>query len=276
MRGSQRESSCSRNPSMSTKHCRKKRSRLASVGRARKPIRVSANMGLGRRRHRPNVSTSASRRADRGGCRRSGPGSRLRADAPPARAGMHTCARRARRATRACARRRACPRPARPRGRAGQGQARDGSRRARGSRTHDSANSPGPCSSPTGGPSPLSSTAVEMPASSSRRSVTGIPASNRARASAAGRRELPSTTCCLSVSDMLPVGLSLLCRHHDLRSSDTDDDRRAELGRIARISQFASRSRVVISGHATRRSPADLPTIRGSPGGRRERTPAGP
>ena len=32
----------------------------------------------------------------------------------------------------------------------------------------------GPCSSTTGGPSPPSSTAVEMPASSSRRSVTGM------------------------------------------------------------------------------------------------------
>ena len=42
---------------------------------------------------------------------------------------------------------------------------------------------PWPCSSTTGGPSPLSSRAVDTPASSTRRSVTGAPASTRRRAS---------------------------------------------------------------------------------------------
>ena len=48
-------------------------------------------------------------------------------------------------------------------------------------RPHRAANSPGPCSRSTGGPSPPSSTAEETPASCSRRSVTGRSAKNRSR-----------------------------------------------------------------------------------------------
>ena len=48
--------SCSRSPFMSTKHCRKNRSRLPPVGLARKLIMVRVNIGDGRRRRRPYVS----------------------------------------------------------------------------------------------------------------------------------------------------------------------------------------------------------------------------
>ncbi len=54
---------------------------------------------------------------------------------------------------------------------------------------------PWPCSSTTGGPSPPSSTAVDTPARSRRRSVTGAPASSRRSSSWGTPRRLPRTVC---------------------------------------------------------------------------------
>jgi len=64
-------------------------------------------------------------------------------------------------------------------------------------RSQCAANSPGPCSRTTGGPSPPTSTEVGIPASRSRCSVAGSPASNRSRASIdppfLSRKELKAT-----------------------------------------------------------------------------------
>ena len=61
----------------------------------------------------------------------------------------------------------------------------------------------GPCSSRSGGPSPPSSTAVEMPARSSRRSLTGLSARSRRRASSP---RIPATS-----SDLGPCALRCAC-----------------------------------------------------------------
>ena len=121
--------------------------------------------------------------------------------ARPARAATCRCARSARRAMRARDRRRAGRRsPPRRRGPAGRGRSRDGSSTRSGiTRIQLAAYSPGPCSRTTGGPSPPSSTAVEMPASCSRRSVTGIPASSRSRASSPAGGRLRCLRCVLVV-----------------------------------------------------------------------------
>jgi hypothetical protein len=84
-------------------------------------------------------------------------------------------------------------------------------------RIQRAANSPELCSSTTGGPSPPSSTAVDWPASCSRRSVTGIAASNRWRASSPAARRPRScrlrgllVVACWSVRDLVMACPSLV------------------------------------------------------------------
>ena len=78
-------------------------------------------------------------------------------------------------------------------------------------RIHTAANSP--CRKTIGGPSPPSSTAVDTPASCTRRSVTGRPARSRSRASSpAVRRPRSFTSCCVL---MVASPVALRCNVFD-------------------------------------------------------------
>ena len=104
-----------------------------------------------------------------------------------------------------------------------------GSPRGPGSPASSGPRPAGPCSRTTGGPSPPSRTAVETPASCSRRSVTGIPASSRSRRRHCVR---PRCACCVAM-----LVRSVLGRRLGL--TDATDGRRPR--GIARIHQLARR-----------------------------------
>jgi hypothetical protein len=166
-----------------------KRLYVRSDGAAWKPIIVSANLGAGRNRARPSVSTSTSRisRSGRSIAKRA-------AIAPPSTwptitggsEHVRSISSSSQASIRSTSRRPSSGTPEAPcAGRSGA-MTRFVEASCGITRIHFPANSPGPCRSMRGEPSPACRTEVVIPASCRRRSEPGIPASSRPRAFVSG------------------------------------------------------------------------------------------
>ena len=109
------------------------------------------------------------------------------------------------------------------------------------------ANSPGPCSRITGGPSPPSSTAEETPASCIRRSVTGRSANNRSRVLWSAERATTFVDVALTSHRRLPPSACELVDH--------DAKQRSGLLHREKHSSWPGSMRVIVQARRPRTAP---------------------